>query len=218
VSPADRERRLARTVCGVVLGALRDSGAPRLYLLDDGSPEASLCARWLSVGLPAGTLRTVTPPEVAGGHPRGGEAIGPGVESPLQRVAPDEGARALARSMAAADRGLVAGPANRTTLLLAPDAAPDRVLPLGDLWASRVAELAGGWSGPAIVRELAERLGGVQRLDRALADWVSARPLDLPEETERELLESLRRAQSARRWPRLVPKLENRTMWMDLGR
>ncbi|HSM37384.1 MAG TPA: hypothetical protein VK837_13365 [Longimicrobiales bacterium] len=218
MSPEDRERRLARTVCGVVLGALRDSGARRLFLVDDGSPEASLCARWLSSGLPAGTVHTVTPPVTSGNAHRGGEGTGPGVESPLQRVAPDEGARALARSLASAEDGVVAGPANRTTLLLAPDAAPDRVLPLGDLWASRVAELAGGWSGPAAVRELAERLGGVQRLDRALADWVSARPLDLPEAAERELLASLRRAQSARRWPRLVPKLENRTMWMDLGR
>ena len=218
MTPEDRERRLARTVCGVVRGALRDAGARRLFLVDDGSPEASLCARWLSSGLPAGTVRTVTPPAAPGSDRGAGEGAVPDVESPLQRVAPDEGTRALARSLAAAEDGLVAGPANRTTLLLAPDAAPDRVLPLGDLWASRVAELAGGWSGPAIVRELAERLGGVQRLDRALADWVTGRPLDLPEAAERELLGRLRRAQSARRWPRLVPKLENRTMWMDLGR
>ncbi len=206
MSDPEREGRLAAVVCAVVERALGDAGARFLFLVDDGSPEADLCTRWLEGALPAGALRRVTPPGAAG------------LEPPLQRIRPVEAARALARSLAAAGDGLVAGPANRTTLLLAPREAPDDIAPLGDLWASRVALLAGGWSAPPVVAELAARLGGVEHLDRALSAWVDGRPLGVAREDEAQLLAALARARPARRWPRLVPKLEGRTAWIDLGR
>jgi len=206
VKASNREARLAGAVRAVVAGALRDARARHLFLVDDGSPEAGLCTRWLEGALPAGTLRRVGPPVTAG------------LESPLQRIRAVEAARALARSLAAEEDGLVAGPANRTTLLLAPREAPDDIAPLGDLWASRVSRLAGAWSGPPVVAELAGRLGGVEHLDRALAAWAAGRPLGLAREEEARLLAALVRARLARRWPRLVPKLEGRTAWIDLGR
>jgi hypothetical protein len=202
----DREARLADVVSGVVGAALRDAAARRLFLVYDGSPEAGLCSAWLTAGLPDGVLRPVAAADLHG------------VESPLQHVQGAEAIRALARTLARAEGGLVAGPANRTTLLLAPDAAPDAILPVGDLWASRIDALAGNWSGPPEVTELADRLGGVEELDRALAAWLAGRPLGVGADLERPLIEALRRGRVGRRWPRLVPKLENRTAWIDLGR
>lgn len=203
---SDLERRLAGVVCGVAASALRAAGAQTLVLIDDGSPEASLCLRWLRDGLPGQGVRPV----------RVADAVL--VESALQPIDPVEAARAVARTLARTMEGLVAGPANRTTLLLAPRSWPDDLLPLGDLWASRVAELAGGWSGPPLVTELAGRFGGVEQLDAALGAWVQGRDIDAAPGPIEELRAALARGRSARRWPRLVPKLENRTAWIDLGR
>ncbi len=202
----DRDGRIAEVVCGVVRTALRAAGARTLVLIDDGSPEAALCRRWLGAGLPSDALRPVRVDEAAA------------VESGLQRVHPVEAARALARTLAGSRDGLVAGPANRTTLLLEPRAWPDEVLPLGDLWATRVQVLAGGWSGPPAVKELADRFGGVEQLDAALDAWVRGCDIDAAPGPIQDLRTMLARGRSARRWPRLVPKLENRTAWIDLGR
>jgi len=202
----DREGRIAGIVCGVARAALRGAGAETLLLIDDGSPEAELCRRWLEPGLPPGAFRAIdaTDPAI--------------VESALQPVDAVEAARAVARSVAAAERGLVAGPANRTTLLLAPRSAPDDLLPLGDLWASRVAALTGSWSGPATIAELARRFGGVEHLDAALEAWLHGRVIDADPGLLEALEAALARGRSGRRWPRIVPKLESRTAWIDLGR
>lgn len=200
-----REARLAGVVCEVVAAALRDAGDVPLLLVDDGSPEARLCGRWLDEGLGSGrVVRFAADPAAA-------------VESPLQPIAAVEAARAAARTRAATTGGLVAGPANRTTLLLAPASAPDPVLPLGDLWASRIRTLAGAWSGPPVVMELAARFGGVDALDAALAAWVGGRRLNAGHAAEGRLRDVLLASRGLRRWPRLVPKLENRTAGLDLG-
>ncbi len=200
------EERIAGVVRGVAEEALRSAGVQTIFLIDDGSPEAELCLRWLSDGGSATDVRPVR---------RDAAAL---VESALQPLDPVEAARAAARSLAAAHGGLVAGPANRTTLLLAPRSWPDDLLPLGDLWASRVARLVGGWSGPPVAAELAARFGGVEQLDAALDAWVRGGEVDAGPELARDLRAALDRGRSGRRWPRLVPKLENRTIWVDLGR
>lgn len=119
---------------------------------------------------------------------------------------------------------LALDPINRTALLLTPDTAAAPVLPLGDLYASRVAELGDGrWSAPEPVRALAERAGGVERLDAWLAARLERR--EKPAEAARLLdgaaddpLESaLRAGWWWRRRVGMVPKLEPRTVGVDLG-
>ncbi|HSJ14949.1 MAG TPA: hypothetical protein VK939_11070 [Longimicrobiales bacterium] len=116
--------------------------------------------------------------------------------------------------------GLVAHPANKTVLLLAPVHAP--LLPLGDLYASQVEALAGAWSAPPDVAALAEAAGGIAMLDGALQRWLERG--QGPEPAFRLLgtalaarLEALLARNRAARWrPGLVPKLGARTLGVDL--
>jgi hypothetical protein len=117
---------------------------------------------------------------------------------------------------------LVADPANKTTLLLEPARAEAAIFPLGDLYASQVSKLAGGWSGGAIVEDLARRCGGIEALDRALQRRFDERR-DEPDafsELEAAAVASLRAALDAARFARrrvgLVPKLSSRTLGVDL--
>jgi hypothetical protein len=119
------------------------------------------------------------------------------------------------------EAALTAHPCNRTALLLGGRLPLADLLPLGDVYASEAAVLAGGWSAPAPVRELAERAGGIEVIDAALRRWLDQRhdaatalaPLGAagPE---------LARLFDEGRWfrlrQRLVPKLGQRTLGVDL--
>lgn len=209
---AAREARLREIVGAVARQALADWGAERITLLDDGSPEAELAARWLGAELPAGAVFRV----------RCGERE---VESLLQLAGPEaersavqaEGRRLRARLVPGA---LPASAANKTALLLGGALPPEPLLPLGDLYASEVRELAGGWSAPAAVRAAAEAAGGVDALDRALRALLDGRDprglAPLPAAC-RPVVEQLLAAGAASRTAlRVVPKIGTRTLGVDL--
>jgi hypothetical protein len=117
---------------------------------------------------------------------------------------------------------LVADPISKTTLLLEPVARSADVLPLGDVYASQVERLAGGWSGEPATRNLAERVGGIDVLDRALADWADRRVspelafAGLPADVRADVLRVLERGRHTRRATPIVPKLAARTAGIDL--
>jgi hypothetical protein len=206
-----REARLGEVVGAVVRQALHDHGARRVALLDDGSPEAALCARLLAPLGEAALLRV--------------RAEGAEVEPLLHSLAAAHGreraARELARVRARLEPdALPASPENKTALLLGGALPPEPLLPLGDLWASEVEALCGEWSGPPEARRLAEAAGGISALDAALRACVDRRdPAGLemlPPEVEAEARRLLARGRASRLFPRLVPKLGTRTLGVDL--
>jgi hypothetical protein len=128
----------------------------------------------------------------------------------------------MLRLGAAASGLLAAHPVNKTTLLLGGAPPPEPLLPLGDLYASRVAALAGGWSGPPALRRLAERAGGIAALDTALAGLLEERReaedalAALPPEAAAEVRARLAAGRFHLRRLGLVPKLGARTPGVDL--
>lgn len=211
---AERADRLARIVAGVVRQAVEDAGAAGVVLLEAGTPEGMLAAEWAARSLGAARVwRADAPPDEA--HDRhGGLATPPS----LPRA---EAERAAGRVLAARLGALLAHPSNKTALLLSRSAPPESLLPLGDLYASQVAALAGGWSLPDEVRDLAERLGGIEVLDAALmklfehrAPAAALEPLGAGEGAE--LVARLDAARFARARVGLVPKLGRRTLGVDL--
>ena len=117
-------------------------------------------------------------------------------------------------------RVLAAHPVSKTVLLLS-DPPDSPVLPLGDLYACQVQELAGGWTAPRAVCELAAAAGGLAALDEALRAWCEERrPLAdalRPLGGAAAAVEAALRAQRWRRWRLgLVPKLGARTFGIDL--
>ena len=199
-----RAARVAAVIGAVARQCLADRGARRVALLDDGSPEAVYAARVLREALGEGAVVRVAvddadlEPLLHLGGPRA-------------RLA-DEARRMRARLLEGA---VAAHPAHKTELLLGPSLPPDPLLPLGDLYASEVAELAGGWSASDEVRALAGAAGGVEALDAALRHRVEGRDpsaLDaLPEARRR-----FEAGRAARLAPRVVPKLGTRTLGADL--
>lgn len=202
-----REGRLAEVVSAVARQALRDHGARRVALVDDGGPEAALAARLLEPLGPEALVRVRV--SVAD------------VEPLLHALSGEHARERLAREWAGVRARLEpdafpATPANKTALLLGGALPPEPFLPLGDLWASEVAELAGEWSAPAEVREAAEAAGGIERLDAALRAFVDRREpraWDSLPPAARRLLE---RGRASRLFPRVVPKLGARTLGVDL--
>lgn len=215
-----RRGRIGAVVAGVLRQALADAGARRILLLDDGSAQARLALEWCAA---AAGIENAIP--VRGETFVGllGEQIGPGAPQP-DEILGAETARLEARLEAArGEPALLAHPANKTALVLAGLAAPpEPLLPLGDLYASEVEALAGGWSAPARVRELAGRVGGIERLDALLrAHFDERRPLrealaPLPEDARRRLEDAVEAARFGRRRLVLVPKLGARTLGVDL--
>jgi hypothetical protein len=205
------EGRIAEIVGAVAQQALADRGMTRIALLDDGGPEAALAARLLARTLGDGAIVRVT-------------ADGAGVEPflphpgavPRWRVE-EEVRRLRARLM---DGALAAHPASKTALLLRGELPPEPLLPLGDLWATDVAALAGGWYAPPEVAALAEAAGGIGALDatlRRLIDGRDAAALDaLPREAAERVRTMLGAGRASRRNPRIVPKLGGRTLCIDL--
>lgn len=116
---------------------------------------------------------------------------------------------------------LLLDPANRTALVLLPDAFAAPVLPLGDLPASRVHELAGDWSAPDAVRSLAEQAGGIVALDAYLAARLDQRRTagaaasGVPAAVAQRIEAMLAAGAWWRRRVGLVPKLGDRTVGVD---
>jgi hypothetical protein len=212
VSAEDRDYRLAAVVGPVTRQALADHGLGRVALLDDGSPEAGLAVRILSADPGPGVLVRVTAAE--------GEVepvlhlLGASVDA---RVAADELRRLRARLVPDA---LTANAANKTALLLGGELPPEPLLPLGDLWASQVAEMAGGWSAPDSIVRIVELAGGIGPLDAALRRWIDARDpagLDgLPAAARDAVRRAFATGRASRTWARTVPKLGFRTLGVDL--
>jgi len=195
---AGRADRIAAIIAGVLRQAIADSGAERVILLADGSPEAELLAATLGPRLGS---RFATQ-----------DAGGPAWPELLE---------AWARVVREQPGALVAAATNKTAALLGA-ALPGPVLPLGDLWASQVQALCGSWSGPPELQQLADRAGGIEVLDAALATLVDRRrpPHEagalLAADAAGTLLALWERGRFARRRLGLVPKLGQRTIGVDL--
>jgi hypothetical protein len=206
-----RERRLAEIVGAVAHQALADRGASRIALLDDGGPEAGLAARLLAAALGAGRLVRVT---AGDGEMESVLHLAPHAEGERLR----EEARRLAARLTA--DSVTAHPANKTALLLGGELPPEPLLPLGDLWATEVAELAGGWSAPGEVRRMAALAGGIEALDAALRAWADGRDATalatLPAEAADAAAWALAAGRASRLHPRTVPKIGTRTLGVDL--
>lgn len=206
MSTPQRAHRVREVIAAVCRQALRDRGAQRVALLDDGTPETELAAGILAE---CAEVVRVAP-------------LGPELESLLHPAGADadrlrlEGQRLRARLLPDA---LPAWAASKTVLLLAGPLPPEPLLPLGDLYATEVAELAGGWSAPEEVRAVVERAGGVERVDRALRLFVEGRD---PRALEglgagaAEIRALLARGAASRRAAHVVPKLGSRTLAADL--
>jgi hypothetical protein len=206
-----REPRIAAVVGAVARQALADRGATRVALLDDGGPEAELAARLLAstLGVDAVARITVADAEMESVLHLAPEVSGERMAEEMRRM----------RARLAAD-ALPAHPANKTALLLGGDLPPEPLLPLGDLWTSEVAALAGGWSAPEPVRRLAESAGGIDALDHALRGCLDTRDpaaLDaLPPDAARAVRRALAAGRPSRLHPRIVPKIGARTLGVDL--
>jgi hypothetical protein len=115
---------------------------------------------------------------------------------------------------------LPAHPGNKTALLLNARLPPEPLLPLGDLWASEVAELAGDWSAPPGVRRIAQQAGGIAALDDALRAYVDRRDprglAGLPPEAVDAVRRALAAGRAERMYPVIVPRVGSRTLGVDL--
>jgi hypothetical protein len=211
--------RVGGVVAEVVRQAVRDAGAAGVVLLDDATPEAVLAGEWCALGVGEDAVWRVP-------RPRPEEArsclAALGAEADESASSFEEAHRLRCRLVAAARGALVAHPANKTVLLLAPPLPPEALLPLGDLYASQVAALAGAWTGPPALERLAHAVGGVEVLDAALHAWIEERrPFEaLVESLGPRAAAEVRRAFEAGRFWRLrvglVPKLGSRTLGIDL--
>lgn len=206
-----RRARIGEIVSAVAEQLLRDCGRSRIALLDDGSPEVELAAGLLAP-LGAHALLRVTADERRVESVLHSAGVGDG--DPRHRR---EAHRLLLRIV---EDAVPASAGNKTALLLGGDLPPEHFLPLGDLYASEIGELCGGWSAPAPVQDLARAAGGVQRLDGWLRARVDGRGRSederLPEELRVRLEEALARGAPARIHPRIVPKIGTRTLGVDL--
>ncbi len=196
---------VAAIVAAVIQQAVRDGGRSGLVVLDGASPEARLALDWAANALGRDRVLAV-----------GGDGAGP--------AEPDraEHDRAEARIIARERDWDVAHPANKTALLLCRELPPESLLPLGDLYASDVSRMIGECSLPDDVPSLAEISGGLERLDGALGNWLEGRQsmdralAGLPAAARQPVRQRLLRNRAGRRWPRRVPKLGGRTLWIDL--
>ena len=206
-----RGARIAEIVGAVARQALTDRGASRIALLDDGGPEAELAARLLAAAL--GAERVV---RVASADGEVESVLHLAQGGDVERLG-EELRRLRARTTVDA---VPAHPANKTALLLGGELPPEPLLPLGDLWATEVAELAGGWSAPPEVRRIATLAGGIEALDAALRAWADGRDAAvlgaLPAEAADAVARALAAGRASRLNPRIVPKVGTRTLGVDL--
>ncbi len=225
-----RRERVGRIVVGVLRQTLVDAGGGVLILLDDGSPEALLARDWCTEAAAGATFVGIGREAMGAGEMRAilearpsWRLEGGGPTLDLEALAA-EGRRLDARLRAVATPGgaLIANPLNKTALLLSPAAPPEPLLPLADLWATDVRELAGGYSLPAPVRALAEEVGGIDVLDGVLRAYFDERRrlpealAALPESARARVRGARATARFARRRVGVVPTLGPRTPGIDL--
>lgn len=196
--------RIAGVIAGVLRQAVRDAGATGIVLLDDGSPGARLALELCHEAVGADAAARI------------------GMPSDPDTVTAAERQRMDGRIEATRRRALLAHPACKTALLLGGTFPPEPLLPLGDLYASEVASLAGGCQLPDAAARVAELAGGIEPLDAALRRLLEERADEdaalapLSEPARRSLLERLEATRFARRTPGLIPKLGRRTLGIDL--
>lgn len=225
MADGDRGGRIGAIVGAVMAEAVRNAGAGGIVVMFDDSPQARLARDWCAGTLGGDAVHCVAPPEADAVSALTRSLAGGGSHASVVDAADgatdEEAHRFLARSAARARRALVAHPANKTTLLLGGAPPPEPLLPLGDLYATQVSELAGGWSAPDPVRSLADRAGGIDRLDRALAALVDERrPAaealgGLPDDVGDAVVAALEVGRFGRRRLGIVPKLSARTAGID---
>lgn len=197
-----RARNLERIITGVARQAVEDAGANGIALLDDGSPEAKLLGDWFDRAF-GSSLHRVT-----------GTGDGPQAQAAA--------ARARVHQLSIEMDLLTAAPVNKTALLLSTMPLPETLLPLGDVYASEVRDLAGGWRGDPIVHNLEALCGGIDGLDAALrARFDQRTPLadvmaQLPATARAPFAEALERARFSRCCVGIVPKVSARTAGIDL--
>jgi hypothetical protein len=203
------EARVGRVIGGVVRQAVEDAHAQGIVVLEPDTPEAKLLLAWSMPALgPARVWRVE-------GEPGGAEAR----HGTFRR---EELHRAVGRVLARERTALLAHPINKTALLLDGPAPPEPLLPLGDLYASRVADAMGAWTGSDALLALADAAGGIAALDDALSGFVEGRQslqlacADLPEAVRTDILQRWERGVFWRRRLGLVPKLSVRTPGVDL--
>lgn len=208
--PARNANRVAETIGAVARQALADRGLSRIALLDDGGPEARLAASILRGQLGDDAVLSIDTADVDPAPLL--RALTPGT----RRV--DEEVRRMRARLE--DDALAAHPANKTALLLGGEPPPEPLLPLGDLWATDVLALGGGWSASPGIEALARDAGGIEVLDgvlRRLIDGRDPSALDaLPVEVGQRVRTMLAAGSAARRYPHVVPKLGGRTLFADL--
>ena len=191
------EARLAAVIGGVIVQALSDARASGAVLLDDGSFEAALAERLLRPAL--------------------GDRLAVLAIEGTSSAAVLRGAAVVAETRPDA---LCAHPVNKTAALLG-GAPPVPLLPLADLWASDVEQLAQGCSLPERVRAAADAAGGIVAFDRALRRYVerrmpAERAFDELPDARGTILALWEDTRFSRRRLGLVPKLGARTLGVDL--
>jgi hypothetical protein len=195
---------IERIIGGVIRQSIEDAGALGLLVLEPDSPEGRLV-----VEIAASAIGR----DRVGGTERAVEG------DPVMAA---EAERMRARVAARKETLVVAHPANKTSLLLSRDVPPESLLPLGDLYASQIEAMLGSATLPEDVAALAQAVGGVSVLDAALRGWLEERrplvaALELLAPAGRPaVVERLRANRAVRRWPRRVPKLGARTLWIDV--
>ncbi|MGH7475883.1 MAG: hypothetical protein ACRELD_06320 [Longimicrobiales bacterium] len=219
---ANAQPDAAAVVAGVLARAIADRAATVIVLLEHDTPEGALLRAWIETQLGAGHCIIVSASDsLASAVARDARGLAPSGE-PAASFERAECTRALGRVVARRLRGIVAHPINKTALLLGDDFPPEPLLPLGDLYASQVQELADGCTLPPRVRDLAERAGGLRRLDSTLYALLDRRVdaalacVGLPPAVRTDILRMLDGGRAARRHLGLIPKLGRATPGIDL--
>jgi len=209
------EVRFRRIIMGVVRELLRATEAPGV-VVSEGGPEGLLLTRWLkeeSVPVLAPSHAAVgLSREVLAAVERGGIEARPGYySSPLSLAA---------RALADREGLLLLGTATKTILLLSHSPPGEAVLPLGDVFASEILDLAGECTIPAVLGEV--DIDTLRAVDVALQSYLEEgkSPQEalatVPEPLRKEVAAALDRARKGWHPHPLVPKLRACTMGIDL--
>jgi hypothetical protein len=210
-----------KIITGVVREALRSSGRSGV-VLSGGGPEETLLGEWLEEA----KIPFVIPRKSDTGQTKGllnsicHQAGRAGVLAERGSELAAEASGLAGWANAWAEGLLLLGTSNKTCLLLSPTQPIQPVLPLGDLYASQVVELAGGSTFPPCLQNASHE--ELRAVDRALEAYYER---GFREEAAFEGLDSgLRRstlaalANARRGWhPKpLIPKLGEATLGLDL--
>ncbi|HUF49448.1 MAG TPA: hypothetical protein VMN60_01360 [Longimicrobiales bacterium] len=198
--------RVEQVVRGVVAAAVRAAGADGVVVLEDWTAEGELLYEWLVRELGEARVWRVA-----------------SLASNVQGVPGTMEAQLVAAWRASREgRALLAHPVNRTALLLGGPPPRADLLPFGDVPASQLEALTGGWTASPEIEQVAAAAGGVQALDRALGRWIDERwtvenaLADVDPAVARRIVELYERGRYYRLRPLVVPKLGARTIGIDL--